>query len=109
MANLWGFQTGYTPPPGGSFTSAFLNDNPQAAYNQALGIGTSQRPQQQFLRGLYGQTYQDYLGQAATRGPDYAFTNYLSENLGNLNNQWTTATDAQRGLRDNTQRLRWVV
>jgi hypothetical protein len=109
MAGYWGFNSGYFAPPAGSFTNAFLNDNPQAAYNQALGIGTSQAAPQQFLRGLYGQTYQDYLGQAATRGPDYGFTNYLAENLPKINSQWTTASPQQRGERDPTQRLRWVV
>jgi hypothetical protein len=99
------------PPPGvdpnipGGYTNYFLNNTPEAgwwSYLQGRGLaGNGNDPRSTFARNQYGNTYGNFLANAA-ENPNEGFYDYLQRKQPNFEQDFMAQDPNSRG--DNTSR-----
>src|SRR5438132_46749 len=112
MNDPWGFGNGGLGGGGfgfgapGSFTSAYFEDQPAAAYQGAMGFGNTVNPRTRFLRSMFPQVYSQYLSQVPQHPlGTWGLQDFLGQGAGGqsglpqqLQQQFMAQPAAERGL-----------
>lgn len=98
----------------GSFQSDLYESNPDAAWqtllDRLLGVQNAGNNREQFYQRQQQPWYNRYLSSLYAHGPTYRWQDFLNDYSTDIQNQWNTASDTERGVIPNggIGRLRYV-